>query len=391
MTLKGNERVKHVLRRLSTVALGAAVTAATVVAAAIPGTASAATKATWKVDKMLPAGHYLTRLSAVSANDVWAVGNTFGSSLPLAPLVARWNGGHWQSIPAPAGATGAFTTVAATSATNTWAFLWRQVTGTMKGTTRAEHWTGSGWAKPAVTFPANVSIDVAVAAGPSNVWAFGGNSSGAPYAARYNGSKWSAVAIPAQPFQVSVISAKDIWAMASVSSKVPSQPAAPVIEHWNGIQWKTVALPHISLASQHVLHAEGIVAFGPGNVWAEFGDSLHEMNSRTIVLAHLTADRWTILRQPSSARISLNFQDLPGMLAGNARTGLWLHADLAKASAQYAFVNVIGTHWDVVADPSNAYGQAMAAVPGSGALVALETKYLGEPNGPVGVILTNGL
>jgi hypothetical protein len=362
--------------------LVAAVVAAAPVASA--ASARAASIPTWKVDKVLPAGDYLNRLSAVSASDVWAVGNTLSPA--ITPLAARWNGRGWQSIPAPAGATGAFAAVAATSAANAWAFLWPK--GSPAGPDLAEHWTGRGWAKP-VTLPANVSISAAAAAGPSSVWAFGTTTSGAPYALRYNGSKWSPVSIPATPLQVSVISATDIWAIASVSSKVASQPAKPVIEHWNGAQWKTVALPHVSLASQHVLHTEGIVAFGPGDVWAEFSDGIG-MANRTIVLAHLTSHGWTILRQPSSAGVYLSFQEVAGaQLAGNAKAGLWTHAAATKGG--YAFVKVTGTHWQVVPDPGNALGQAMAAVPGASALVALGTKYLGEPNGPVGVILANGL
>ena len=77
-------------------------TAAAIITVAGPTTASAASTPSWTVTKVYPAGKALERLSPVSAKDVWAAGETLsGGHSGL--LIARWNGGAWQGIAAPAG------------------------------------------------------------------------------------------------------------------------------------------------------------------------------------------------------------------------------------------------------------------------------------------------
>jgi hypothetical protein len=187
---------------------------------------------------------------------VWGAGQVNGQL-----LVTRWNGAAWQHIPSPTGVTSkteilGSETIVGTSPSSAWLFVSSHKAGSSNGTTVAEHWTGSTWAK-AARFPGSLAVSAAVAPSATSVWAFGAPySGGAAYAERYNGSTWTRVSFPAAaPLQVSAVSAGDIWAISRTTSTPKSRiPAA--IEHWNGSQWKPAGLPRIPLSSKPAQHVE---------------------------------------------------------------------------------------------------------------------------------------
>src|SRR5262249_15312245 len=121
-------------------------------------------------------GH-LAGVVAVSATDVWAV----GEGVPLhhdtgpqeLPLIEHWDGTRWAIVPGPAAVTaGELYGVAATAPNGVWA-----VGGGVGnyGTTLAEHWDGTRWRViPSVSDPQIESVFSAVtAASLSDVWAVG--------------------------------------------------------------------------------------------------------------------------------------------------------------------------------------------------------------------------
>jgi hypothetical protein len=83
---------------------------------------------TWSIVS-LPVSGSLHGLSAVSANDVWAVGN--------GGLILNWNGTQWSQVANPAGQGASLTAVDALSASDAWAInLLGSVT---------EQWNGTQW------------------------------------------------------------------------------------------------------------------------------------------------------------------------------------------------------------------------------------------------------
>jgi hypothetical protein len=122
----------------------------------------------------------LTGVTAVAANDVWAVGYTIttdGSNQPDRTLIEHWNGTSWSIVASPTVASNdTLTGVAARSATDIWAVGFRQDhSGPIPiDRTLTEHWNGSAWsvvASPNVG--SNDNLLNAVAAVPGDVWAVG--------------------------------------------------------------------------------------------------------------------------------------------------------------------------------------------------------------------------
>ncbi len=65
----------------------------------------------------------LEAVTAVSANDAWAVGSSTDIlSFSISPLIEHWNGRSWQFVPGPniTNGSGVLATVAATSASDVW-------------------------------------------------------------------------------------------------------------------------------------------------------------------------------------------------------------------------------------------------------------------------------
>jgi hypothetical protein len=94
----------------------------------------------------------LYSVTAVSADDVWAVGNSQARDVGLT-LAEHWNGRRWSVVPTPGqGGTGTFSYlngVAAGSAGDVWAVGYRSDTSSID--TLIEHWNGHAWMK--VTSP----------------------------------------------------------------------------------------------------------------------------------------------------------------------------------------------------------------------------------------------
>lgn len=107
----------------------------------------------WQVvSAAIPSGSTFTEItsvSAVSANDAWAVGWSNADSSPTPSLIEQWNGTSWSvvSSPNPAGATlSDLYGVSALSATDTWAVGDYSPGATDPNNTLVErHGTGGKW------------------------------------------------------------------------------------------------------------------------------------------------------------------------------------------------------------------------------------------------------
>src|SRR5206468_10266961 len=91
----------------------------------------------------------LYAVTAISANDVWAVGEYEFSTLPSDVLVTHWDGTAWRVVQVPYGGFySELRAVSASSATDVWAVGVSNAMGDMP-LSLVMHWNGTDWAIPA--------------------------------------------------------------------------------------------------------------------------------------------------------------------------------------------------------------------------------------------------
>ena len=123
---------------------------------------------------------FLSAISAVSAQDVWAVGGLAVPGVPSTAVVEHWDGTHWQNVPSASpnkSGTYSFESVAAVSADNVWA-VGRYYAHNGDESPLIEHWDGKTWAivsspnRSNSTF-GNYSLVSVSAAGEHALWSVG--------------------------------------------------------------------------------------------------------------------------------------------------------------------------------------------------------------------------
>lgn len=142
-------------------------------------------------------GNTLQNVTAISAEDAWAVGYTFTSSA-YEPLILHWDGSSWSKVtsPDPASDTNLWGITAA-SADDVWATGY---TGPCSGghaggacQTVAMHWDGSSWTVTSTVDPSGSSMSAllgVVAVGGDDVWAVGTNEWSDTLIEHWDGSSW---------------------------------------------------------------------------------------------------------------------------------------------------------------------------------------------------------
>ncbi len=174
---------------------------------------------------------------AISAKDVWALGESNGYGNYNVPVIRRWNGRSWSVRG-----------------------LWSTYN----------------------------TINSAVVLGASNVWVFG------PFGARhYNGTTWKAYHLPYYITTATAVSSSDIWAVGAMDPT-----GTPVLAQWSAGTWTTVPLPTIGSAPPGpVLNS---VAVADGAVWVAGYTNASSGAIRTLVLRR-TDGTWRRVSPPNSA------------------------------------------------------------------------------------------
>jgi hypothetical protein len=198
----------------------------------------------------------LLAVAAVSANDVWAVGD-YSAPAPTyqRTLIEHWDGTAWSIIPSPNASDSSqnvLTGVAAVSSNDVWA-----VGYTLQSNYRTliQHWDGSSWTivpSPNIGPYGNALTGVAARAA-NDVWAVGSaNNSTSTLVLHWDGNTWSVVPSPNVSDwtnslkSISIVSANDIWAVGENTSTFytgdgdPHTSVVVLIEHWNGTAWSIV-------------------------------------------------------------------------------------------------------------------------------------------------------
>ena len=216
-----------------------------------------------------PPSTSLTSVSAVSANDVWAI----GSYQANADLVLHWDGKRWVHVvgPRPPGATA----ISAASTSDAWAV--GCLSNGVKSFTDTQHWNGTAWTRLPSPNPGQIqgSCLAAVAnISPHDAWAAGTSTlvSGRDQALllHWDGRRWAQVASPvptadARMTGVSAVSKSDVWAVGFDFKGVNNEL---LFMHWNGSHW-TLEPP---VAGPQVTALFGVSARSSTDAWAVGAD-----------------------------------------------------------------------------------------------------------------------
>ncbi len=224
----------------------------------------------------------LTGVRMISPTDGWAVGYyRTGDGPTQKTLILHWDGTSWTQVPSPnPGAAGnQLLAVTAMSSNDVWA-VGAYSTTPGASQTLTLHWDGSSWQQ--VTSPdpgASNGLSSVSAVSSSDVWAvgFSGDNSGAnsDLALHWNGTSWSQVPtdsvsggiLPGNRFaSVSADAPNDVWAVGAYISNSAGPIQHNVIEHWDGSAWTVVPIAS-TLGTANIALA-GVKAFSFSNVWA---------------------------------------------------------------------------------------------------------------------------
>ncbi len=235
----------------------------------------------------------LSGVVSLSATNAWAVGFSNQLNSPQSvPLIEHWDGHSWSVVNIPiTSSIVALHAITAVSANDIWA-VGEQVDNQNNAINLEMHWNGQLWSiAPAAIFPnLGQTLTSVTAVSSTDVWAVGsfGPTNGEmfqPLALHWNGKQWSMVATPTinQFFNgfsgVAAISSTDVWAVGQTTNPNDFSPLT-LIEHWNGQQWSIVKSPNRLPQGNNTNTLYAVVASGPQTLWASgYWDSEQKGNS----------------------------------------------------------------------------------------------------------------
>lgn len=262
---------------------------------------------------LLDSGNQLTSISAISANDIWAMGTQASkenASLPggssgvnlvflsqAVPLVEHWDGTSWkeQQLPTSLQTQGVdSTTIQALSASDVWSF------------DEATNFSMAGFT-PVPFNPSNLpsgSMPVIVGKQPQSL-----KPSFSTHILHWDGQNWHEVQFPADLSKVvalngvTVMSDNNVWAFGAeelnasgtpvASSPLPDDSAQThvieVIYHWDGSTWSKANTPGVDGAN-----LTSISIISPDNYWL-----LGSSSTNQPLLEHWDGKAWSVITPKS--------------------------------------------------------------------------------------------
>ncbi len=297
----------------------------------------------------------LEGVSALSAKDAWAVGDDYSSSKPAATLVLHWNGTKWAQVTSPnVGTEGdSLKAVSADSAGDAWA-VGNTLSSTGSVDTLILHWNGKAWSHVSSPTPANsgLSLSGVTAISSSAAWAVGYyyNDTTNTYDSltlRWNGSKWSEVSSPNPDAtgedRLNAVSADgpdDVWAVGTlcptVSARCAFSDESTFVLHWNGKAWAKVSSPSPSTTANFL---EGVSAdrASAKDAWAVGWYATKSGADDTLTL-HWNGAKWSQVTAPN-----------PGAQTNFLEAVAAVSKSDALAVGQYSIsggFDYLGLHWN---------------------------------------------
>lgn len=251
----------------------------------------------------------LVSISAYSASDIWAVGYVSNATsiknvTARETLIEHWNGQQWSIIPGsnPGKGNNVLSRVLALSANNVWAVGYTSniVNKVVVTQTLIEHWNGQQWS--VINSPHSgiyQSLGGISATSANDVWAVGMVQQDASTGMRtliehWNGRQWSIVSSPSPGafFDVltgiTAIAPTNAWAVGSFANTNNSPASKTLIEHWNGQKWSVVSSPNVGNGQNYLI---SVTATSANDVWT-VGYSGDGNSYRTLV-EHWNGHRWS--------------------------------------------------------------------------------------------------
>lgn len=233
----------------------------------------------------------LDGVAAVSADDVWAVGDSSGQG----PVIRHWNGATWGVV-APAKPPGdahpgadRLYDVAATPTGQAWAV--GSYSDALGPVTLAEAWDGTSWTRVPTPSPGRFdnSLRGVSAVSSDDAWAVGwyfGDETNVALALHWDGQTWtrSPMTLPAGNTElqgVTAVSSHDVWA-------VGTNEGRPLTLHWDGTSWTT--LPSPTMTSTWL---QSVAPAPEGGVWAAGYQMTDDGTVSRPLFLHWNGSAWT--------------------------------------------------------------------------------------------------
>jgi len=321
-------------------------------------------------------------VSAVSDNDVWAVGVSYNTERTLSTsLIEHWNGTQWNVVPSPnpSATLNVLNAVAAVSTNDVWAVGFAP---TGSNPILIIHWNGSVWSvvpNPPSNMPLNNLAALAVISA-NDIWAVGTGLMGdedATATLHWNGTAWSVIPSPNVGPEVdnnlagvSAVASNDVWA---VGTQQPTSLTDPhtLILHWDGTAWRIVPSPNDggSTVDNHLLAAAAVAS---NDVWAT------GFSGFGTLAEHWDGVKWSVVPTPSIAGSEPLF--LPSVVALGSNN-VWAVGEsfqTRRSLSRTLTEQWNGTQWNVVQSPNRGSDHnelfGLAATP-SDTLWAVGTVY----------------
>lgn len=266
----------------------------------------------WRIVTSLGPGsrvNVLSGVTALAANDVWAVGHFTNTGGSAQTLILHWNGKAWKVVSSPnvLSSDNFLTGVAAVSNEDIWAVgsYFNANSGTLQ--TLLEHWNGHHWSLFFTMNPpaGNNALQSVTAITEDNVWAVGTTTDPITNNSRtliehWNGRSWRAVTSPNPGSRLNVLNgvaadaARDIWAVGSYSNSIGG-PAPTLTLHWNGSTWKIVSSPNANTPGNQLV---AVAVVSPSDVWA-VGNSTNSSGINRTLTLHWNGAKWSVVFSPN--------------------------------------------------------------------------------------------
>ena len=312
----------------------------------------------WSVVSSPNRGNYnnnaLSGVAAISANDVWAVGQSaeIGVHDSFRGLTEHWNGTAWSIVADAGPPSTSLVSVAGVATNDVWA-VGSYYDSTQQATYSViEHWNGNAWS--VVTNPALANSDLSAVAAISStdVWTVGDAVQGNAYVTltmHWNGTAWSLVPSPSVSsassylLGVTTISTSDVWAVGQSSKKVKIQS---FFEHWDGTQWTIVASPTkiINRPPPQVIDYQlvSIAAASSQMVWSVGVVNNYIQNTQKVLVERWDGTQWTI-------DSSVNMNGSLNAVSVQSPNDAWA---VGEGQNNTLIIHWNGTTWNVVPSPN---------------------------------------
>ena len=286
-----------------------------------------------------PAGfNRLYAVTAISANDIWAVGES--SDDISRTLALHWDGTSWTHVPTPTG--DGYSHLYGVSAVATDDVF---AVGNDGNNAFSLHWDGSQWSSLPTPSQGFSTVLRAVSASPGGeVWAVG-DSGFDSVTLRWTGSAWDEVPAPDPGPQfldldgVTTISATDAWAV-GVHDVIGGRWQTLTM-HWDGAEWSIV---DSQSPDPQLNRLYGVSALPQGDVWAVgYGG-----NTGTLALRR-AGESWVLTMTPNEG----TGDNVLNALSVHTPQDIWAvgHAQQKSLTLHYN-----GAGWTVVPSPNRTYG-----------------------------------